>query len=185
MALRRPGDKQLSETMLVRSPTHICVTQPQWVNVTTCYITQRSSAMQVVPWYKCWHSLIISILIFISYPCANKKISLFDDNEWICHPIFLFVPNIRWNIVSMTNHWLLLMKRPATWSPWSLGTPIFVGSSLVGARSLYYLVPNSSESVCEKKNMILFFKQINCLSLFIRKSASFFNLVCDAHKIRL
>ena len=33
MAWRRPGDKPLSETMMVSSPTHICVTRPQWVNV--------------------------------------------------------------------------------------------------------------------------------------------------------
>ena len=32
MAWRLPGDKPLSETMLVRSLTHICVTRPQWVN---------------------------------------------------------------------------------------------------------------------------------------------------------
>ena len=32
MAWRRPGDKPLSESMLVRLPTHICVTRPQWVN---------------------------------------------------------------------------------------------------------------------------------------------------------
>ena len=28
----RPGDKPLSEPMMVRLPTHICVTRPQWVN---------------------------------------------------------------------------------------------------------------------------------------------------------
>ena len=32
MARRRPGDKPLSEPMMVRLPTHICVTRPQWVN---------------------------------------------------------------------------------------------------------------------------------------------------------
>ena len=32
MAWRRPGAKPLSEPMLVRSLTHICVTRPQWVN---------------------------------------------------------------------------------------------------------------------------------------------------------
>ena len=32
MAWRRPGDKPLSEPMMVRFPTHICVTRPQWVN---------------------------------------------------------------------------------------------------------------------------------------------------------
>ena len=32
MAWRRPGDKPLSEPMVVRLSTHICVTRPQWVN---------------------------------------------------------------------------------------------------------------------------------------------------------
>ena len=33
MAWRRPGDKPLSEPMLVCFLTHICVTRPQWVNM--------------------------------------------------------------------------------------------------------------------------------------------------------
>ena len=33
MAWRRPGDKPLSEPMMVRLPTHICVSWPQWVNI--------------------------------------------------------------------------------------------------------------------------------------------------------
>ena len=32
MAWRRPGDKPLSEAMMVSLLTHICVTRPQWVN---------------------------------------------------------------------------------------------------------------------------------------------------------
>ena len=32
MAWRRPSDKPLSEPMMVRLSTHICVTRPQWVN---------------------------------------------------------------------------------------------------------------------------------------------------------
>ena len=31
MTWRRPGDKPLSEPMMVRLPKHICVTRPQWV----------------------------------------------------------------------------------------------------------------------------------------------------------
>ena len=34
MARRRPGDKPLSEPMLIILLTHICVTRPQWVNRT-------------------------------------------------------------------------------------------------------------------------------------------------------
>ena len=33
MGWRRPGDKPLSEPMMVNLPTHICVTRPQWVNL--------------------------------------------------------------------------------------------------------------------------------------------------------
>ena len=32
MAWRRPGDKPLSEPMIVSLPMHICITRPQWVN---------------------------------------------------------------------------------------------------------------------------------------------------------
>ena len=32
MAWRRLGDKPLSEPRMISSPTHICVTRPQWVN---------------------------------------------------------------------------------------------------------------------------------------------------------
>ena len=32
MAWCRPGDKPLSEPMMVRLQTHICITRPQWVN---------------------------------------------------------------------------------------------------------------------------------------------------------
>ena len=37
MAWRRPGDKPSSEPMVVRLLTHICVTQPQWVESTRCF----------------------------------------------------------------------------------------------------------------------------------------------------
>ena len=38
MAWRRPGDKPLSEPMMVTLLTHICVTRPQWVNVSSTSI---------------------------------------------------------------------------------------------------------------------------------------------------
>ena len=40
MAWRRPGDKPLSKPMVVRLPTHICVTRPEWVKIqnTTVFI---------------------------------------------------------------------------------------------------------------------------------------------------
>ena len=40
MAWRRPGDKPLSEPMMVSLLTHICVTRPQWVNLRAFVICQ-------------------------------------------------------------------------------------------------------------------------------------------------
>ena len=37
MAWRWPGDKPLSELMMVRLPTHICITQAQWVYGCMCH----------------------------------------------------------------------------------------------------------------------------------------------------
>ena len=36
MAWRRPGDKPLSEPMMINLLMHICVTLPQWVNFSSC-----------------------------------------------------------------------------------------------------------------------------------------------------
>ena len=38
MAWRRPGDKPLSEPMMDSLPTHICVTRPQWVNISVSHV---------------------------------------------------------------------------------------------------------------------------------------------------
>ena len=57
MAWRRPGDKPLSEPMMVRLPTHICVTRPQWVN-----------------WGLCNKRRLIEINIFFIFLCTDNYI---------------------------------------------------------------------------------------------------------------
>ena len=52
MAWRRPGDKPLSEAMMVSLLTHICVTRPQWVN-------QRYLTWQ--PIWEWWHTLVSDV----------------------------------------------------------------------------------------------------------------------------
>ena len=54
MAWHWPGDKPLSEPMMVRLPMHICVTRPRWVNSGQ---TQQSSPMRVS-----YGVLVVSIL---------------------------------------------------------------------------------------------------------------------------
>ena len=53
MAWRRPGDKPLSEPMMARLPTHICVIRPQWVKSKKCMgviNTLGSALWLMVPW---------------------------------------------------------------------------------------------------------------------------------------
>ena len=53
MAWRRPGDKSLSEPMMVSFLTHICVTRPQWVN----------QSVQITP--ETYYTKIIQLTIWI------------------------------------------------------------------------------------------------------------------------
>ena len=81
MAWRRPGDKPLSEPMMASSSTHICVTQPQWVNILiwSLYILWKdliSSPVlfqyEVHVWYNTrsiYHTMQASCVI--SYTCIN------------------------------------------------------------------------------------------------------------------
>ena len=76
MAWRRPGDKPLSEPMMVRLLTHICVTQPQWVNG----LVSDGTKPPAKP--KCW--FIISGVV--RHPPENNFTSAHELNEesfWI------------------------------------------------------------------------------------------------------
>ena len=54
MAWRQPGDKPLSDPMMVKLPTHICVTRPQWVKVLDCGIFANSTPSQYLNhWSHC------------------------------------------------------------------------------------------------------------------------------------
>ena len=67
MAWRRPGDKPLSESMMVSLSTHICVTRPQWVN-------SMASG-------RCCCNIKLVILNLIS------RIDIFSISGEICHQV--------------------------------------------------------------------------------------------------
>ena len=48
VAWRRPGDKPLSEPMMVSLPTHLCLTWPQWVNPDVGHLDGSSSVWCLV-----------------------------------------------------------------------------------------------------------------------------------------
>ena len=57
MAWRRPGNKPLSETVMVSLLTHICVTRPQWVNRV---------------WMLCLLHLLLLHLLHLSYRTLKR-----------------------------------------------------------------------------------------------------------------
>ena len=66
MAWRRPGDKPLSEPMMVRLPMHICVTRPHWDNWPA---TKRSNHNTVVGFNKA--NCLCSVIFRSSETCGN------------------------------------------------------------------------------------------------------------------
>ena len=47
MTWRRPGDKPLSEPMVISLPTHICVTRPQWVKMSICIVFKHTLEINI------------------------------------------------------------------------------------------------------------------------------------------
>ena len=54
MAWRRPGDKPLSEPMMVSILTHICVTRPQWVNI----FMATTGDDWIIPSFRIWDYML-------------------------------------------------------------------------------------------------------------------------------
>ena len=78
MAWRRPGDKPLSEPMMVRFLTHICITRPQWAN-----------HVKGIP--ICMHMFYALLYLFydkqrLIYPCDSMSTRFRWDNHMILTP---------------------------------------------------------------------------------------------------
>ena len=90
MAWRPPGDKPLSEPMMVNLPTHICVTRPQWVKWLAAiwsshFIKFCDGRLSLIistlelpkikwlfaTWKKCWLNFLSKKLLFCVVCCFN------------------------------------------------------------------------------------------------------------------
>ena len=68
MAWRRPGDKPLSEPVMVSLLTHICVTQPQWV--IQCWLSIQYTIRNTFYWHFDRNSnIFIQGKVFASVVC--------------------------------------------------------------------------------------------------------------------
>ena len=71
MAWRRPGDKPLSEPIMIILLTHICVTRPQWVkNSTTCHLVSNQ-----------YHGNFHSHLALVYYMEATTLLDAVDTQQ--------------------------------------------------------------------------------------------------------
>ena len=68
MAWRRPGDKPLSEPMMVSLPTHKCVARPQWVKKVTFRLSQL---------YLTNHTFFTSISAAVGCVCGDPSSCLY------------------------------------------------------------------------------------------------------------
>ena len=88
MAWRRPGDKPLSEPMMVRLPTHTCVTRPQWVNCSDkgWLLTRNCRSIDSSDWYcgwkHVWHTRKDTILcIFKLWEYILQQLHIICKNQ--------------------------------------------------------------------------------------------------------
>ena len=89
MAWRRPGDKPLSEPMMVRSFTHICVTRPQWVN-------------PIRPSDAIWHMVLFGSARYLGYRWYRKYVWVKAFAEFSLRPLIL-QPFDMWNTFPGAN----------------------------------------------------------------------------------
>ena len=92
MAWRRPGNKPLSEPMIVRLPTHICVTRPQWVSI---HLRAKSGEM-----FKNYpsHELEMTNLRLQQQLLGTNE--LIKNRTWIINQIHIFI----WDVIHDLCH---------------------------------------------------------------------------------
>ena len=102
MAWRRPGDKPLSEPIMVSLLTHICVTRPQWVNHRN---TGKTASLH-------WYGQLVHLAIF-------SNVFLFKERKSI-----LIKVSLKFQLSGQVMPFRLLNAYPwpQNGSPWCLET---------------------------------------------------------------
>ena len=92
MAWRRPSDKPLSAPIMVRLPTHICVTRPQWVNDSlmslACGVHKLPQADMLCKKYGLqstwWHETEVFVINLFKYQFFGTRSPVCQQMVW--HP---------------------------------------------------------------------------------------------------
>ena len=115
MAWHRPGDKPLSEPMMVSLLTHLCVTRPQWVNAnvsadlhfasrTTCYyqLSFIKSKASVAAWVQMLTHWGRDKIATISQTTFSNAFSLMKMYEFRIRFHWSLFP---WFKLTIFHHW--------------------------------------------------------------------------------
>ena len=88
MAWRRPGDKPLSEPMLVSLLTYICVTRPQWVKqiLRFWYYTFEIKRQCQCCWRVCSNTWVENTFLHLRTTMTRTSFSFFNLEQNILHP---------------------------------------------------------------------------------------------------
>ena len=124
----RIGDKPLSERMMVRLPTHICVARPQWVkrfylthkytlrNRITCHLFSICSLLENIftPQDPLWHSLLFRFTVNIEILSTGKKLTLSYKQCWR-----FYYTRIPFKLYAYTHSFLMgLAEKPTVFLPY-------------------------------------------------------------------
>ena len=122
MAWRQPGTKPLSEPIMVRLLTHICITQPQWVNslwiVVTIQNPSYGSNLDQVMAYCLRYDWLQSNMLWPFF------MTLYNKTHKICMLAFnpdLLIQSFQ-EVQSVCSH---ILHQDGIHSGWSLGTRLF------------------------------------------------------------
>ena len=107
MAWHRPGDKSLSEPMMVSLPMHICVTQPQWVKWQGRHVSHSENSLA---WNVYCSSPVqgplYTWMMVLTYWGMDKMATVLPMTFWstfFCMEIIAFWFKFRWNLVHWSN----------------------------------------------------------------------------------
>ena len=104
MAWRRSGDKPLSEQMMVRLPTHICVARLQWVKRFLWLILLSGFHSSL------FHRRILKHFFLLCKSICYIRSILFIFHMWH-HTTLIHRPLSNMKVISIGNQWLIINKK--------------------------------------------------------------------------
>ena len=143
MAWRRPGDKPLSEPMMVSLPTHICVARPQWVNTLRPRQNSRHFAddifQRILLKENVWISIKLSLKLVPKSPINNIPAIFRSRDKPLSEPM----------MVNLLTHICVTRLQWVTRYPMAIIIPCFSFLMILSERSrkcrpVVFLILNAS-----------------------------------------